>query len=161
MADDEFDFEALVSGGYPLQRFEPDQRIFTQDDEGAAMYVVRSGKVGIMSAGAVLETIGPNGIFGEMSLIDGSPRSATAIAREPTELAVDRRARLLLPRRAQPCLRARPAAAFIQAPAPHDREPVAGLPAELFHELSDVSGDDLRRHIAYRITPAGVILYGM
>jgi CRP-like cAMP-binding protein len=88
MADDEFDFDALVSGGYPLQRFEPEQRIFTQDDEGDAMYVVRSGKVAIMSAGAVLETIGPNGIFGEMSLIDGSPRSATAIAREPTELAV-------------------------------------------------------------------------
>ena len=88
MADDAFDFEALVSGGYPLQRFEPDQRIFIQDDEGAAMYVVRSGKVAIMSAGAVLETIEPNGIFGEMSLIDGSPRSATAIAREPTELAV-------------------------------------------------------------------------
>jgi len=88
MADDEFDFDGLVSGGYPLQRFETDQRIFTQDDEGNAMYVVRSGKVAIMSAGAVLESIGPNGIFGEMSLIDGSPRSATAIAREPTELAV-------------------------------------------------------------------------
>ena len=88
MADDEFDFDALVSGGYPLQRFEADQRIFIQDDEGDAMYVVRSGKVAIMSAGAVLETIGPNGTFGEMSLIDGSPRSATAIAREPTEVAV-------------------------------------------------------------------------
>ena len=49
MADDAFDFEALVSGGYPLQRFEPEQRIFTQDDEGAAMYVVRSGKVAIMA----------------------------------------------------------------------------------------------------------------
>jgi len=45
MADDAFDFDALVSGGYPLQRFEPEQRIFTQEDEGAAMYVVRSGKV--------------------------------------------------------------------------------------------------------------------
>jgi CRP-like cAMP-binding protein len=88
MADDAFDFEALVSGGYPLQRFEPEQRIFTQDDEGAVMYAVRSGKVAIMASGAVLESIGPNGVFGEMALIDGSPRSATAIAREPTELAV-------------------------------------------------------------------------
>jgi CRP/FNR family transcriptional regulator, cyclic AMP receptor protein len=88
MADDAFDFDALVSGGYPLQCFEPEQRIFTKDDEGAAMYVVRSGKVAIMAGGAVLETIGPNGTFGEMALIDGSPRSATAIAREPTEVAV-------------------------------------------------------------------------
>jgi CRP-like cAMP-binding protein len=97
MADDAFDFDALISGGYPLQRFEPEQRIFTKDDEGAAMYVVRSGKVAIMAGGAVLETIGPNGTFGEMALIDGSPRSATAIAREPTEVAVlDERAFLYL-----------------------------------------------------------------
>jgi CRP-like cAMP-binding protein len=97
MAENAFDFEALVSGGYPLQQFEPDQRIFTQDDEGGAMYVVRSGKVAIMAGGAVLESIGPNGIFGEMALIDGSPRSATAITREPTEVAViDERAFLYL-----------------------------------------------------------------
>jgi CRP/FNR family cyclic AMP-dependent transcriptional regulator len=97
MADDGFDFDGLVRGGYPLQRYEPNERIFIQDDEGACMYVVRSGKVGIMSAGAVLETIGPNATFGEMALIDGSPRSATAIAREPTELAViDERAFLYL-----------------------------------------------------------------
>jgi CRP/FNR family cyclic AMP-dependent transcriptional regulator len=97
MADNGFDFDGLVGGGYPLQRFAPEQRIFTQDDEGACMYVVRSGEVGIMSAGAVLETIGPNGIFGELALIDGSPRSATAIARAPTEVAViDERAFLYL-----------------------------------------------------------------
>ena len=97
MADDGFDFDGLVRGGYPLQRYEPEQRVFTQDDEGACMYVVRSGKVAIMSGGAVLETIGANATFGEMALIDGSPRSATAIAREPTEVAViDERAFLYL-----------------------------------------------------------------
>jgi CRP/FNR family cyclic AMP-dependent transcriptional regulator len=41
----------------------------------------------------VLESVGPNGIFGEMALIDGSPRSATAVAAEPTEVApIDRAA---------------------------------------------------------------------
>jgi CRP/FNR family cyclic AMP-dependent transcriptional regulator len=85
---DSFDFDALMRGGYPLQRFEPNERIFTQDDDGNTMYVVRSGRVGIMSAGEVLETVGPDGTFGELSLIDGSPRSATAIAREATEVAV-------------------------------------------------------------------------
>jgi CRP-like cAMP-binding protein len=88
MSSDGFDFEGLVRGGYPLRRFEPDERIFVQDDEGRSMYVVRSGKVAILAGGAVLETIGPDGTFGEMALIDGSPRSATAIAREPTEVAV-------------------------------------------------------------------------
>jgi|SRR5262245_37778719 CRP-like cAMP-binding protein len=97
MAEQAFDFEILTSAGYPLQRFEANQRIFTQEDDGKVMYVVRSGQVAITSAGAVLEVIGPNGTFGEMALIDGAPRSATAIAREPTEAAViDERAFLYL-----------------------------------------------------------------
>lgn len=88
MAQPPFDFELLARGGFPLQRFETYARIFVQDDPGECMYVVRSGKVGILAGGAVLENIGPNGTFGEMALIDGALRSATAVAREPTEVAV-------------------------------------------------------------------------
>jgi CRP/FNR family cyclic AMP-dependent transcriptional regulator len=88
MAETTFDFDLLVAGGFPLKRFAADERIFVQDDEADCMYVVRSGEVGITVSGAILETLGPNGMFGEMALIDGSPRSATATAREPTELAV-------------------------------------------------------------------------
>jgi CRP-like cAMP-binding protein len=88
MAQPSFDFELLARGGFPLQRFERNAKIFVQDDPGECMYVVRSGKVGILAGGAVLENIGPNGTFGEMALIDGGPRSATAVAREPTEVAV-------------------------------------------------------------------------
>jgi CRP-like cAMP-binding protein len=88
MAETAFDFELLAKGGFPLKRFEPDQRIFVAEDEGDCMYVVRSGAVGIVAGGAAMETIGPGGTFGEMALLDGAPRSATAIAREPTELAV-------------------------------------------------------------------------
>lgn len=97
MAQAPFDFDLLVRGGFPLQRFDANAKIFVQDDPGKCMYVVRSGKVGILSGGAVLENIGPNGTFGEMALIDGAPRSATAVAREPTEVAViDEKAFLFL-----------------------------------------------------------------
>jgi CRP/FNR family transcriptional regulator, cyclic AMP receptor protein len=88
MAQPRFDFDLLARGGFPLQRFEANTRIFVQDDPGKCMYVVRTGRVGILSGGTVLENIGPNGTFGEMALIDGAPRSATAVAREPTEVAV-------------------------------------------------------------------------
>jgi CRP-like cAMP-binding protein len=88
MAGDGFDFEGLVQAGYPLQRFAEGERIFVDGDEGNAMYAVRSGAVSIVSAGAVLETVRPGETFGELTLIDGSPRGATAIAREPTEVAV-------------------------------------------------------------------------
>jgi CRP/FNR family cyclic AMP-dependent transcriptional regulator len=88
MAQAPFDFDLLARGGFPLQRFEASTKIFVQDDPGKCMYVVRSGMVGIVAGGTVLENIGPNGTFGEMALIDGAPRSATAVAREVTEVAV-------------------------------------------------------------------------
>lgn len=88
MAEKAFDFDLLARGGFPLSRYETGARIFVQDDEGTCMYVVRTGEVGILAKGAVLETIGPNGVFGEMALIDRAPRSATAVARAPTEVAV-------------------------------------------------------------------------
>ncbi len=88
MAETPFDFDLLTAGGFPLQSFAADEKIFVQEDDGDCMYVVRSGSVGITAGGAVLETVGPNGIFGEMALIDSGPRSASAVAREPTEVAV-------------------------------------------------------------------------
>jgi len=88
MSSDGFDFEGLVRAGYPLQQFQSGERIFVSGDEGNAMYAVRTGSVAIMSAGEVLETVRPGETFGELTLIDGSPRGATAIAREPTEVAV-------------------------------------------------------------------------
>ena len=88
VAQPRFEFDLLARGGFPLQRFEANTKIFVKDDPGKCMYVVRSGQVVILSGGTVLENIGPNGTFGEMALIDGGPRSATAVAREPTEVAV-------------------------------------------------------------------------
>lgn len=88
MASDGFDFEGLVRAGYPRQRFEAGERIFVVGDEGSVMYAVRTGSVSIMLSGEVLETVRPGETFGELALIDGSPRGATAVAREATELAV-------------------------------------------------------------------------
>ena len=81
------DFSLLTRAGFPLQRFAAGEKIFVEDDEGSAMYVVRSGRVNIITYGTVLESVGPNGMFGEMALIDGSPRSATAVACEASEVA--------------------------------------------------------------------------
>jgi CRP/FNR family cyclic AMP-dependent transcriptional regulator len=88
MTETNIDFEHLAQGGFPLQTFEAGEKVFLQDDVAAHMYVIRSGRVNIVASGTILENIGPNGIFGELALLDGSPRSATAVALEPTEVAI-------------------------------------------------------------------------
>ena len=62
--------------------------IFSTWDMGFEMYVVLDGEVELKVDSTVLETLGPGQPFGEMALIDQSPRTATAIARTPCKLAV-------------------------------------------------------------------------
>lgn len=68
-------------------KFEAGELIFKEGDKATVFYVIRSGKVRITRNGIVLDEIGRNAFFGEMSLIDGRPRSASATALEPTECA--------------------------------------------------------------------------
>jgi CRP-like cAMP-binding protein len=75
------DFQMLANRGFPPAKYAAGEVIFATGDKGDAMYVVRSGEVVIERGGQVMETLGPGGIFGEMALIDGSPRSATARAK--------------------------------------------------------------------------------
>lgn len=49
--------------------------------------MVRIGEVEIERDGKLVETLSAGGIFGEMALIDGSPRAATARAKTACEVA--------------------------------------------------------------------------
>ena len=55
--------------------------IFEAGDEGHYMYVIQDGEIEILVNGKVIDSMGPGGVFGEMALIDRSPRTATARAR--------------------------------------------------------------------------------
>ncbi len=60
--------------------------VFEQGDIGRSMYIIVSGKVEINAAGKVLAILEKGDFFGEMSVLDLEPRSATAVAAEPTVL---------------------------------------------------------------------------
>lgn len=92
MTDEQlFDFSLLDRIGAPFRHFDAGEKIFLEEDAGNAMYMVRSGRVDIVTYGIVLENVRAGGIFGEMALIDDGPRSAAAIAAEPTEVvAIDK-----------------------------------------------------------------------
>ena len=71
------------------RRFQQDEAIFQQGDPGRALYMVESGQVRIYvqdEEGQEISVIlcGPGDLFGELALIDGLPRSASAVAMEDT-----------------------------------------------------------------------------
>jgi CRP-like cAMP-binding protein len=73
------------------QSYGKDTAIFFQDDRSGALYVVISGAVKVYQTSddgkeRVINTLGPGEIFGELGLLDESPRSATVATLEPTEV---------------------------------------------------------------------------
>ena len=65
------------------QFFAAGEVIFEQGERGDAMFIIRSGRVKIYSQGEgskelTLNVYGEGDFFGEFSLIDGEPRSASA-----------------------------------------------------------------------------------
>ena len=69
--------------------------IFDEGDDGTEMFGIVDGEVELRAKGAVLGRLGPEDVFGEMALIDNSPRSLTAVAITDTTLATIDRHRFL------------------------------------------------------------------
>ncbi|MCK9463443.1 MAG: cyclic nucleotide-binding domain-containing protein [Proteobacteria bacterium] len=64
-----------------------DEAVFRAGDEGDCLYVVEAGTVSIVGAdGEEIAVLEPGSVFGEMALVTGKPRSATATARGPVRL---------------------------------------------------------------------------
>lgn len=73
-----------------MRRFNHGQVIFHHGDPGGLLYIISKGKVKISHSTAegqeaLLAILGAGDFFGELALLDDSPRSATAEAIEPTE----------------------------------------------------------------------------
>jgi CRP/FNR family transcriptional regulator, cyclic AMP receptor protein len=81
-----FGMDSIVRFATDLESFPAGQTIFSEGTDGDVMYVVKEGEVEVKVHGHVVEVVGPGGIFGEMALIDQSPRSATAIAKTACRL---------------------------------------------------------------------------
>lgn len=74
------DFDLLSRyGGKPVS-FGKGDVIFREGDVADCFYVIRDGTIDITLGNRVLKPLQRGDIFGEMSLIDGMPRSANAVA---------------------------------------------------------------------------------
>lgn len=58
--------------------------IARQGEVGTGFFIVASGGARVVRDGTFIATIGPGGFFGELSVLDGKPRTAQVIAEGPT-----------------------------------------------------------------------------
>jgi CRP-like cAMP-binding protein len=67
-------------------RYERTAAIVKEGQIGVLMYVVLEGRLAVSIQGKLVEKIGPGGVFGEMALVDRTPRLATVVAETPCVL---------------------------------------------------------------------------
>jgi CRP-like cAMP-binding protein len=80
-----------LMGGQEPARYPAGKMIMQEGTGGAFMYVVLEGRVAITIKGGLVGRAGPGGVFGEMALVDQSPRAANAKAETAcTLLAINR-----------------------------------------------------------------------
>jgi CRP/FNR family transcriptional regulator, cyclic AMP receptor protein len=63
----------------PPQTYPAGRVVMKEGDAGVYMYVVLRGKLSISIKGAVVGQVSTGGVFGEMALVDQSPRAASAL----------------------------------------------------------------------------------
>jgi len=74
------DFRLLARHAEHARTYHDGELIFRAGESGNTFYVVDTGTVEIRRGDRILETVTHGGIFGEMAIIDASPRAADAVA---------------------------------------------------------------------------------
>ncbi len=63
--------------------FEPGQQVVHEGDPGETLFVVLSGQAKVMRGSRKVGEVLPGDFFGELSAIDGGPRTASVVATTP------------------------------------------------------------------------------
>ncbi len=92
-----FDFKILDRPDLPVRAIAAGDDILVEGSPGNEMFLLRKGRARVRVNGETVEEIDAGGIFGEMALIDRSPRGGTVTAIEDCEVvAIDERLFVIL-----------------------------------------------------------------
>jgi CRP-like cAMP-binding protein len=91
-------FDLFTRGEHHVVTYAAGEPVFHAGEAAECLFVVRRGSVLLHDGDRELETVTAGGIFGEMALVDGLGRSASATAATDSELVLldERRFQYLL-----------------------------------------------------------------
>jgi hypothetical protein len=138
--------------------------VFSQGDEGNTAYLVIKGRLDVMRRRDTgeeqrLSTMQPGMMFGETALLNGAPRNATVVAREPSELLVLSRTDIFTAMTTVGDIRARMVELLQMRALPQQADGIQ------VHERSTPEGQIIRvlkdpaRGRYYRLSPQGWFLW--
>jgi CRP-like cAMP-binding protein len=95
-----FDFNILDRPDVPVRTIASGGDIVVEGSVGTEMFLLRKGQAQVRVNGVAIQEIDAGGIFGEMALIDQSPRGATVTAVADCEvIPIDERLFIVLVQR--------------------------------------------------------------
>jgi serine/threonine protein phosphatase PrpC len=97
-----------------LETYDAGQTVIKEGEAGEELYIVLAGRVTVSTDGTDIVDLQPGVHFGEMALVDQSPRSATIKAKESTRLLVVQRRSFYTLIRKEPVLAVKLLWSFVQ-----------------------------------------------
>ena len=134
-----------------LETYESGAQIIKEGDNGEELYIILAGKVLVSRGMQEIVELQPGIHFGEMALVDQSPRSATVTARESTRVLVVQRRSFYTLIRKEPVLAVKLLWSFVQVLSRRLRETneqLSGARTALesrdlpFMEIDDIDSTD-------------------
>ena len=79
---------ACIAGACSELEVDEGTRLTEQGENGYAMFAVTSGTADVLRDGALVRTLGPGDVFGEIAVFFGGQRTATVVATSPMRLVM-------------------------------------------------------------------------
>lgn len=136
-----------------LETYDAGAQIIKEGDSGEELYIVLAGRVVVSRGAQEIVELHPGVHFGEMALVDQSPRSATVTAKDPTRLLVVQRRSFYTLIRKEPVLAVKLLWSFVQVLSRRLRETneqLSGARSALesrdipFMEIEDIDDSDTK-----------------